>query len=126
MADRARVTLRPMTDPRFASDGRSNRERMLAGDHYIADETVAADAARAAAMTARYNATVADDQPGRDRLLRELLGSVGEGTVIRPPFHCDYGLQIHVGARTFANFGLIALDVARITIGDDVQIGPNV
>jgi maltose O-acetyltransferase len=55
-----------------------------------------------------------------------LLGAVGEGTVIRPPFQCDYGSQIHIGARTFANWGLIALDVAKITIGDDVQIGPNV
>jgi maltose O-acetyltransferase len=58
--------------------------------------------------------------------LRELLGSVGPGTVIRPPLRCDYGFQTHIGARTFANWGLIALDVAKITIGDDVQIGPNV
>ncbi len=40
--------------------------------------------------------------------------------------YCDYGYQIHIGARTFVNFGLTALDVARIVIGDDVQIGPNV
>jgi maltose O-acetyltransferase len=115
-----------MTDPRFVPDGRSNRERMLAGDHYISDEAVAADSVRAATLTAQYNAIAPADQAGRDRLLRELLGSVGEGTVIRPPFHCDYGFQTQIGARTFANFGLVALDVARITIGDDVQIGPNV
>ncbi|MGZ5685604.1 MAG: DapH/DapD/GlmU-related protein, partial [Usitatibacter sp.] len=30
------------------------------------------------------------------------------------------------GARCFVNYGLVALDVACITIGDDVQIGPNV
>ncbi len=41
----------------------------------------------------------------------------------RPPFYCDYGYQTHVGARTFINFGLVALDVARIDIGDDVQVG---
>ena len=58
--------------------------------------------------------------------MRELLGSFGPGTVIRPPLRCDYGFQTHIGARTFANWGLIALDVGRITIGDDVQIGPNV
>ena len=46
-------------------------------------------------------------------------------TAIRPPFRVNYGRFITVGARTFANFGLIALDVAPITIGDDVQIGPN-
>ncbi len=81
---------------------------------------------RAALLTARFNATACDDHAERDRILRELLGSVGAGTAIRPPFRCDYGHQTHIGARTFANWGLIALDVGRITIGDDVQIGPNV
>jgi maltose O-acetyltransferase len=51
---------------------------------------------------------------------------VGEDTYIRPPLHVDYGSHIRIGARSFANFGLIALDVADITIGDDVQIGTNV
>ena len=46
--------------------------------------------------------------------------------VVRPPFRCDYGYQTSIGARTFVNWGLIALDVAPITIGEDVQIGPNV
>jgi maltose O-acetyltransferase len=45
---------------------------------------------------------------------------------IRPPFYCDYGSQVSMGARSFANFGLVALDPAPIVIGDDVQIGPNV
>jgi maltose O-acetyltransferase len=117
----------PTPDPRFIPDGRSNRERMLAGDQYVADDAqMLAEGVRAAVLTGRYNATAGDDQAARDRLLRELLGAVGEGTVIRPPFVCDYGFQTHVGARTFANWGLVALDVGRITIGDDVQIGPNV
>jgi maltose O-acetyltransferase len=116
-----------MSDLRFQSDGRSNRERMLAGDHYIAaDPDLARESNRAAILTAQFNATAADDYAARDRILRELLGSIGEGTIIRPPFHCDYGYQTLIGARTFANWGLIALDVGRITIGDDVQIGPNV
>jgi maltose O-acetyltransferase len=75
---------------------------------------------------AAYNATGVRQGPLRRRLLEELLGSVGEGTEIRPPFYVDYGAHITVGARTFANFGLVALDVAPITIGDDVQMGPNV
>ncbi|MFO0789507.1 MAG: sugar O-acetyltransferase [Pirellulales bacterium] len=116
-----------MDDPRFQPHGRSNRERMLAGDHYIADDPdLLREANRAAVLTAEFNATAGDDHAGRARILRELLGSIGEGSVIRPPFRCDYGYQTHIGARTFANWGLIALDVGRITIGDDVQIGPNV
>ena len=100
---------------------------MLAGDPYIADNPdLARESSRAANLTAAFNNSAGDDYAGRDRILRELLGSVGERTTIRPPFRCDYGYQTHIGARTFANWGLICLDVGRITIGDDVQIGPNV
>jgi maltose O-acetyltransferase len=103
------------------------RERMLAGDLYIADDPVLAqESRRAMALTEAYNASSAAEPGERRRLLAELLGSLGEGTEIRPPFHCDYGYQISVGAGTFANFGLVALDVATITVGDDVQIGPRV
>ena len=42
------------------------------------------------------------------------------------PFECDYGWQITIGARTFINYGCVILDAARVAIGDDVQVGPNV
>ena len=114
-------------DPRFQPDGRTQKQRMLAGDQYLAeDPELIRDATRAALLTARFNVAAADDHAGRAAVLLELLGSIGEGTIIRPPFRCDYGFQTHIGSRTFANFGLIALDVGRIMIGDDVQIGPNV
>lgn len=108
-------------------DRRTMRERMLSGDPYLADDPeLAALAERAAELSHAYNATTVTQGALRRRLLEELLGSVGADTVIRPPFHVDYGSQISVGARCFANVGLVALDVAPITIGDDVQIGPNV
>ena len=110
-----------------ANDEQSPRERMLAGDLYIADDPeIAAESRRALELTARYNASSPSDPADRRHLLAELLGSIGAGTEIRPPFYCDYGYQLHIGARTFVNFGLVALDVARIDIGDDVQIGPGV
>ena len=108
-------------------DRRSMRERMLAGDLYIADDPELAEAHHAAMdLMDAYNATSVRQGALRRRLLEELLGSVGEGTEIRPPLYVDYGTHISVGARCFANFGLVALDVASIVIGDDVQIGPNV
>ena len=106
-----------------ADDTRTMRERMLAGDPYIADD---AKLGEASTRALDLNATTVRQGPLRRRLLEELLGAVGEGTEIRPPFYVDYGSQIRIGARCFANFGLVALDVAPITIGDDVQIGPNV
>jgi maltose O-acetyltransferase len=109
------------------TDGRSPRERMLAGDPYIADDPeLAAESRRAMRLLEAFNASTADDRGGRRRILGELLGALGEGSEIRPPLWCDYGWQLRIGARCFVNFGLTALDVAPITIGDDVQIGPHV
>jgi maltose O-acetyltransferase len=108
-------------------DQRSMRERMLAGDLYIADDPeIGEQSSRAMDLLQAYNATSVRAVDVRRRLLGELLGSIGEGTEIRPPLYVDYGSHITIGARCFANFGLVALDVAAITIGDDVQIASNV
>lgn len=107
-------------------DVRTMRERMLAGDPYVADSTVAAMAREAQTRMAAYNASDPGDPDERRRLLEALVGEVGEDVEVRPPFYVDYGDRISIGPRTFANFGLTALDVARITIGADVQIGPHV
>ena len=108
-------------------DDRTMRERMLAGDPYIADDPdLAAESIRARVLCHRLGQLSPDARLERRELLVELLGAIGEDTDIRPPFHCDYGYQTSLGARTFVNFGLVCLDVARVTIGDDVQIGPNV
>jgi maltose O-acetyltransferase len=112
---------------RREDDARTQRERMLAGDLYIADDPVlAAESRRAQTLTKAFNQSPPDDPELRRRILGDLLGSLGEGAEIRPPFSCDYGYHVFVGARTFVNFGLVALDVARVTIGDDVQLGPCV
>jgi maltose O-acetyltransferase len=103
------------------------RERMLAGDPYIADDPEVEEESLAARdLMEAYNATTARQRPLRRMLLEQLLGEIGEHTEIRTPFYVDYGSRIRIGARCFANYGLVALDVAAITIGDDVQIGPNV
>jgi maltose O-acetyltransferase len=101
---------------------------MLAGDLYVADDPeLAALSSRARELQDRYNGLPADASTEQRRaVLAQLLGHLGEGSEIRAPLFCDYGTQISVGARVFVNYGLVALDVARITIGDDVQIGPNV
>ena len=100
---------------------------MLAGDPYICDDPdLAAEGMRARVLCQRIGELSPEARLERHVLFVELLGSIGEHTEIRAPFFCDYGYQTHVGARTFVNFGLVCLDVARVTIGDDVQIGPNV
>jgi maltose O-acetyltransferase len=109
------------------ADERSMRDRMLAGDLYLADDPELHEAMlRAMDLMDAFNATSARNPREQRRLLTELLGAVGADTYIRPPLRVDYGSHLRIGARTFANFGLVALDVADITIGDDVQIGTNV
>ena len=103
------------------------KERMLRGELYLADDPeLAADVARAQVLLERYNATGHAEQEVRDRLLRELLGDVGEGVVVRPTFRCDYGSYITIGARTFVNYDCVMLDVAPIRIGAACQIATRV
>jgi maltose O-acetyltransferase len=102
-----------------------NKKRMLAGDWYLPDdEELAADSVRRARLCQAYN-TEADPERRR-AVLADLIGTLGADVRIRPPFQCDYGRYIAIGARTFVNFGAVFLDAAPITIGEDVQIGPNV
>lgn len=111
----------------YERDDRTMRERMLAGDPYLADDPeLVAGVQRAQRLQEQYNATGVDDVARRRELLGELLGAVGQDVTLRPPFYVDYGTNIRVGDRVFANYGLVALDVATIVIGDDAQIGPNV
>lgn len=115
-------------DPRGSGGAVSRmKERMLRGDLYLADDAVLQDdQARAQALVERYNATRHSEQDLRTTILRALLGHAGEGVVVRPPFRCDYGSQISIGARTFVNFDCVMLDVAPITIGEACQVATRV
>lgn len=103
------------------------KQRMLRGELYLADDPVlAADNTRAQELLDRYNRTGHAEQDERDRLLRSLLGDVGDGVVVKPPFRCDYGTQISIGAGTFVNYDCIMLDVAPIAIGAACQLATRV
>jgi maltose O-acetyltransferase len=103
------------------------KERMLRGELYLAnDPELVAGLARAQELQERYNATPAAAQDERDRLLRELLAEVGDGVVVRPPFRCDYGWNISIGAGTFVNYGCVVLDVVPVRIGAHCQLASNV
>jgi maltose O-acetyltransferase len=116
-----------MPTDHFAGDPRTNLERMLAGDLYTADDPeIVRRQQRAVRLAAAYQAAYAEDSDAARALLAELLGGLGEEAHVRPPLYVDYGSNITVGARTFVNYGLTALDVAAVTIGEDCQIGPHV
>ncbi len=105
----------------------SEKKKMLAGELYSAsDADLQADLAANALWLAEYNLTGGRSHQEQHALLAKRLGFVGEGTVIRPPFHCDYGFNIRIGERAFLNFNCVILDVVDVAIGDGARIGPAV
>jgi maltose O-acetyltransferase len=101
--------------------------RMLRGELYFAgDAEIQADLARAGALMERFNTTRHHEDRERGAILRELLGEVGDGVVVRPPFRCDYGSYISIGAGTFVNYDCVMLDVAPIRIGAACQLATGV
>jgi maltose O-acetyltransferase len=112
---------------RWGQTMRTMKQRMLAGDLYLAaDDELAGDHARAQALLERFNASFHDRSDERAALLQELLGSIGSGVVIKPPLRADYGYNIHIGSGTFVNYGCVMLDVAPIVIGAGCQLATNV
>jgi maltose O-acetyltransferase len=106
---------------------RTEKEKMLAGELYRpGDSEIQAALAANKVWMAEYNAAFAQSADQRRALLRPRLAFVGEGAVIRPPFFCDFGFNIHIGANAFLNFNCVILDVVEVSIGQGAQIGPAV
>ena len=103
----------------------TEKERMLAGKLYRAsDPELVADHQRKWRLIRTIN-----NEPDTEKLpglFQELLGQLGEGSWLEPPFHCDYGSHIYIGKHFYANCDCIFLDVCDITIGDDVFLAPRV
>jgi maltose O-acetyltransferase len=101
------------------------KQKMLAGERYQpSDPELQADQGAARAWMVRYNAAFNASDAERLAILRELFAGVGDGAVVRSPFHCEYGYNVRLGAGVFLNFNCIILDVVAVTIGDGTQIGP--
>lgn len=101
--------------------------RMSTGAMYddLTPELIAARA-RAVLATDAYNASYGRSPEQREVLLREVVGSAGAGATFEPTFRCEFGTNIELGERFFANFDCVMLDAAPITIGDDVLLAPKV
>ncbi|QBE61806.1 sugar O-acetyltransferase [Pseudoduganella lutea] len=106
---------------------KTEKQKMLAGEFYYAgDAEIQADQAAARDWMRRYNGGQDISLEAYGELLREGFGEVGTNCVVRPPFHCDYGYNIRLGAGVFLNFNCVILDVVEVEIGDMTQIGPGV
>lgn len=105
----------------------TEKDRMLRGEPYLANHPdLLLERRRCRLLCERFNATSFAETAARRVILDELLGHLGPDAEVMAPFQCDYGYHISVGARTFINYGVVVLDGAKVTIGQDVQIGPGV
>jgi maltose O-acetyltransferase len=108
-------------------DAQTEREKMIAGQLYLASdpELVAArmDAYR---LVRAYNATDPAATEARRALLTTLFQHIGDNATVEPPFHCDYGWNISLGAGAYVNVDCVILDCAPVTIGAFTLLGPGV
>lgn len=105
----------------------TEKEKMLMGEVYNAcDEQLLIELNACKDRIQDYNNLRPTDFAARREMLQEILGACDEHVFINQPFYCDYGKNIRVGKRFFANFHFTVLDEALVTIGDDVFVGPNV
>ena len=105
----------------------TEKEKMLAGELYDAmDPRLVQERRRARDLLRTLNHSRDEERELRTSLLGELVGAVGEGVWIEPPFFCDYGGNIRLGDRVFFNFNCVVLDCAQVVIGSDVMFGPAV
>lgn len=103
------------------------KQAMLAGKMYDAsDPLLTVERLHARKLVKSFNGSEPEDAALREQILRELFGRVGKEINIEPTFRCDYGYNISVGEKFYANFGCVMLDVVPITIGDEVLFAPNV
>ena len=106
----------------------TEKEKMLAGEIYSAvDQKLLEELTATRDKIFEYNSLRPSETKRMKEIIKELFGHVADDEFnLNQPFRCDYGKQISIGKRFFANFNFTVLDEARVTIGDDCFIGPNV
>ena len=101
-------------------------EKMFAGKIYDPfTEGMPEARARAHELCRRYNQTSEADAQAREEILDELMPDRGEGVYLQGPIQFDFGTHIRMGRGSYANFNFTVLDENRVTIGENVFIGPN-
>ena len=106
---------------------KTEKQKMLAGEPYRStDPQLVAERQNARRLTRLYNATTEQQSEKRVQLLRELFGTVNSTIEIEPPFHCDYGYNIHAGENFYMNFNCVILDCCPVHIGNNVLCAPAV
>lgn len=106
---------------------KSEKEKMLAGHPYLANGSeLVGERLFAKGLLFEFNNLRPAQVEARNAILQKLFGKTGRNFYVEPPFRCDYGYNIEIGDNFYANYNLVILDCARVKIGDNVFIAPNV
>ncbi len=106
---------------------KTEKEKMLAGELYDAtDEQLVKDRRNAKRLLRSLNITEYLVTKTAKKILKQLIPNSSKSFYIEPPFHCDYGYNIFCGERVYFNVNCVVLDVAKVTIGNDVMFAPGV
>lgn len=105
----------------------SEKDKMLSGKPYYAfGEELQNERQRARLLSFMFNSMHPEKKEEKNQIIVELFNAIGENFFIEPPFRCDYGHNISVGKNFYANYNCMILDCAKVLIGDNVLIAPNV
>jgi len=105
----------------------TEKDKMLNGEFYNPMDTeLVTDRMEARKLLYSFNNSKPSDGIRRKETIKQLFGKTGAKIYIEPPFRCDYGYNIEVGENFYANFDCVILDVNKVIMGDDVQLGPGV
>jgi maltose O-acetyltransferase len=105
----------------------TEKQKMLSGKAYQAgDAELSKERLKAREIIFEFNNLAPKFIKQRKELLKRLLGKTEKMFYFEPPFRCDYGYNIEIGDHFYANFNLIILDCAKVSIGNHVFIAPNV
>lgn len=103
----------------------TNKERRDAGMAYISDDHVFEEQKECRKILQKLNFMDRSDFDGIGAVVAELFGK-SDNAFVNPPFYCDYGKHIEAGKNFFANYNCTLIDVAKIKIGDNCMMAPNV
>ncbi|HKK68100.1 MAG TPA: sugar O-acetyltransferase [Bacteroidales bacterium] len=105
---------------------KSEKEKMLEGEPYDAHcKEMITIRTRVKRILHKLNVTEYYTDNFKD-VMHELCPNSAKDIHLEPPFHCDYGENIHAGEGVFINFGAVILDGAKVTIGKKTLIAPGV
>lgn len=105
----------------------NEKEKMISAKPYLsADEQLVNERQHAKEVLYEYNNLAPRQKEKRDKIIEGLLGKIEDNFWIESPFRCDYGYNVFIGKNFYSNYNGIILDCAKVAIGDNVMLGPNV